>query len=70
MKITMVMMMMLGTMACGTTTSTTDDDNSSSETCNSEHECINDVCECKTSGKDGNSCTDNSACVSECEVCS
>lgn len=42
---------------------------SSMMTCNSSHDCINDVCECTTAGKDGDSCTDDTACVDECEVC-
>ena len=43
---------------------------SSSETCDSRHECINDACQCTTPGLEGTACTDNDACVDECEVCS
>ena len=42
---------------------------SSMEECNSSHECINDVCECTTPGMEGEACTDDEACVDECEVC-
>ena len=42
---------------------------SSMQTCDSSHQCINDVCECTTEGLEGTSCTDDDACVDECEVC-
>ena len=42
---------------------------SSMEECNSSHECINDVCECTTPGKEEQACTDDEMCVDECEVC-
>ncbi|MFP4599981.1 MAG: hypothetical protein ACLFVJ_17115 [Persicimonas sp.] len=42
---------------------------SSSETCSSSHECVNGACECTTSGKEGDACTDDDACEDECEVC-
>lgn len=41
----------------------------SMETCDSTHECINDVCTCTTPGKEDQSCTNTDACVDECEVC-
>ncbi len=44
--------------------------NNSNQTCRSNHQCVNDVCECTTEGKSGDSCTDNDSCPSECEVCS
>ena len=44
-------------------------ESSSSETCTSSHECINGMCECTTDGKDGEACTDDTACEDECEVC-
>lgn len=43
---------------------------SSMQTCESMHSCINDVCTCETPGLEDQSCTDNDACVDECEVCS
>lgn len=58
----------LGLAACGG--SDRNNNNSSSQTCRSNHQCINDACECTTPGKDGDSCTDNDSCPSECEVCS
>ena len=42
---------------------------SSMETCDSMHQCINDVCECTTPGKEEQACTDDVACEAECEVC-
>ncbi len=61
--------------ACGgEDTSSNNNNNNQSmmtqETCRSSHDCINGICECKTPGKDGNSCSDNDACKKECEVCS
>lgn len=50
-------------MACGS------EEESTETTCDSSHECINDVCECTTEGKDGEACTDNDTCPEECEVC-
>lgn len=37
--------------------------------CDSSSECINDVCECTTEGKEGVPCSDPDSCVAECEVC-
>jgi hypothetical protein len=42
---------------------------STMETCDSSHQCINDVCECTTPSKEGDACTDDESCVDECEVC-
>ena len=49
-------------MSCG------GEDSTSNSTCNSTHECMNDVCQCTTSGKSGNSC-EKDKCESQCEVC-
>lgn len=57
----------LGLVACGGSDT---NNNNSGQTCRSNHQCINDVCECTTAGKSGDSCTDNDSCPSECEVCS
>jgi hypothetical protein len=38
-------------------------------TCESSHTCVNDVCECTTPGKEGDTCTDDDLCTEECEVC-
>ena len=42
---------------------------SSMQTCESMHSCVNDVCVCETPGLEDQSCTDDDACVDECEVC-
>lgn len=42
---------------------------SSEETCQSSHQCINDVCECQTPTLEGMECTDDDECVDECEIC-
>lgn len=42
---------------------------SSEETCQSLHECINDVCVCQTPTLEDMPCTDNDECVDECEIC-
>lgn len=44
-------------------------DDSSMQTCDSMHECVNDVCVCKTPGKVDEPCTNDEACATECEVC-
>lgn len=44
-------------------------EDSSMEECNTNHMCINDVCECTTPGKEEQPCTDEEKCVDECEVC-
>jgi len=38
------------------------------QNCTSEHVCVNNVCNCGSDGK-GKSCSSNTACDSECEVC-
>lgn len=45
------------------------DTSSSMETCDSAHACVNDVCECTTPGLEGMACTNDAACVAECEIC-
>ena len=57
----------LGLVACGGSDEAPPT-GSSSETCNSQHQCVNDVCECTTSGLSGTSCTE-ATCEAECEVC-
>ena len=42
---------------------------SSEETCQTSHVCINDVCTCQTPGLEDAACTDDEACVDECEIC-
>lgn len=42
---------------------------SSQEECMSSHECINGVCTCQTAGLEDMACTDDDACVEECEIC-
>ena len=42
---------------------------SSEETCQSNHACINDACTCQTPGLEDMPCTDDEACVEECEIC-
>lgn len=42
---------------------------SSMETCQTVHECINDACTCQTPGLEDMECTDDDACVEECEIC-
>ncbi len=42
---------------------------SSMETCQSSHDCINDVCTCQTPGLEDMPCTDDDACAEECEIC-
>jgi hypothetical protein len=56
----------LALVGCGGTI----EDNNSSQQCESSHQCTNGVCECTTEGKEGDACTDDDACVDECEVCS
>ncbi len=56
---------LLAVVGCGVETN----EDNSGQTCESSHECINDVCECKTEGNAGNSCDDNDSCVEACEVC-
>lgn len=41
----------------------------SSTSCESFHQCTNGVCECTTTGKEGQSCEED-ACEDDCEVCS
>ncbi len=48
--------------ACGET-------ETSSEECNSSHICVNNDCQCQTEGKEGQSCSNDEACVEECRVC-
>lgn len=57
------------TAACGSDSGGSGGSGSTSTNCESSHQCINGACTCTTSGKDGNSCTDNDACESECKVC-
>lgn len=58
------------TAACGSDTGDGGGGSGSTSTnCKSSHQCINGACTCTTAGKDGNSCTDADACVSECKVC-
>jgi len=38
------------------------------QNCTSSHLCVNGVCNCGADGK-GNSCTDDTKCVDECQVC-
>ena len=40
-----------------------------SQTCQTQHSCINGACTCETSGKSGTSCTDDAKCDAECQVC-
>ena len=54
----------------GGTNSTNSTSSSSNSSCDSAHQCINGACECTTPGKDGDPCTDEDECPSECEVCS
>lgn len=75
-KAILVALMFAGTVctaAVGCGDSTSDGNGGStgtgSQTCDSSHECINDVCTCSTEGKDGTSCTDEDLCETECEVC-
>jgi hypothetical protein len=42
---------------------------SSQQTCVTNHTCINDACTCDTPGLEGAPCTDDDACVEECEIC-
>lgn len=42
---------------------------SSSETCLSSHFCLGETCECTTTGRSGESCSDEDSCEDECEVC-
>lgn len=42
---------------------------SSEETCVTQHQCINDTCTCQTPGLEDQPCTDEEACVEECEIC-
>jgi hypothetical protein len=42
-----------------------DDTVADGTTCNTEWDCINDVCECA----DGGSCADDADCEVKCEVC-
>lgn len=44
-------------------------ESSSSSSCSSTHECMNDVCQCTTEGKSGQSC-EKDDCESDCRVCS
>ena len=38
------------------------------QNCTSSHLCVNGACNCGTDGK-GMSCTDDTKCVAECQVC-
>lgn len=40
----------------------------SGQNCTSAHVCVNGVCNCGSDGK-GASCTDDTKCESECQVC-
>lgn len=42
---------------------------SSEETCVTNHQCINGACTCQTPGLEDQPCTDDDACVEECEIC-
>jgi hypothetical protein len=37
--------------------------------CTSSHTCVNGDCVCETEGLEGEPCTDDEVCESECEVC-
>lgn len=45
-------------------------ESSSQEVCDSRHECINGACTCQTPSLEDAPCTDEDACVDECEICS
>lgn len=42
---------------------------STEETCDSSHQCIGASCMCTTPGLENMSCTDDTACEEECEIC-
>jgi hypothetical protein len=53
-------------LACGGEDS--DGNTNSTQTCKSDHQCENDVCQCTTAGKSGTSC-EKDKCEAQCEVC-
>jgi hypothetical protein len=55
-------LLLLFSLACG------GEDTNTSQTCKSDHECQNDVCQCTTAGKSGQSC-EKDECEAQCEVC-
>lgn len=50
-------------------TSNTSSTTSTEEVCDSSHMCVGTVCTCTTPGLENMACTDDTACVEECEIC-
>jgi hypothetical protein len=48
--------------------STTGSSTTSGQNCSTSHECTNGVCNCGLDGK-GSSCSDDTSCVKQCNVC-